>query len=116
MRHHDQNRKFGRKAGQRTALMRSLAEALITHGRIQTTEAKAKSLRPFVERLVTKAKPGTLSARRLVISELGTPARAKKLVDEIAPKYVERAGGYTRIVKLPPRKSDSSKMAVIEFV
>ncbi len=85
-------------------------------GRIKTTEAKAKELRPFIERLVTKAKPGTLAARRLVISNLGTSFRAKKLVDVIAPKYAARPGGYTRIVKLPPRQSDGAKMAIIEFV
>jgi len=85
-------------------------------GRIRTTEAKAKELRPFIERLVTKAKPGTLAARRLVIASLGTVFRAKKLVDVIAPKYATRPGGYTRIVKLPPRRSDGARMAIIEFI
>lgn len=116
MRHHNYNRKLGLKSGPRRALLRSLAEALIMRGRIKTTEAKAKELRPFIERLVTKAKPGTLAARRLVISGLGTALRAKKLVDTIAPKYATRPGGYTRVIKLPPRKSDGAKMAIIEFV
>ncbi len=116
MRHHNHNRKFNRQSGPRRALLRSLAEALIVRGRIKTTESKAKELRPFIERLVTTARPGTLAARRLVISALGTPDRAKKLVDTIAPKYLDRPGGYTRVVKLPPRKSDGAKMAVIEFV
>ncbi len=116
MRHHNANRKFGRPAGQRRALLRSLAEGLIKHGRIVTTEAKAKELRPYIEKLVTTARTGTLASERLVISRLGTAARAKKLVKEIAPKYKERAGGYTRIIKLSPRTSDSAKMAMIEFV
>jgi large subunit ribosomal protein L17 len=116
MRHHNANRKFGRETDGRRALLRSLAEGLILKGRITTTEAKAKELRPFVEKLVTKARQNTLASRRLVISRLGTEARAKKLVAEVAPRYVERAGGYTRIIKLPPRKSDGSKMAIIEFV
>lgn len=116
MRHGNQNRKFGRETGQRRALLRSLAEALIKKGKIQTTEAKAKELRPFVEKLVTLARKNTLASRRLVISRLGTEPRATALFKTIAPRYAERPGGYTRIVKLPPRKSDSAKMAIIEFV
>ena len=116
MRHHNQNRKFGRPASQRRALLRSLAEALITRERIQTTEAKARELRPFIEKIITKTKPGTLAARRLVVSRLGTATRAKKLMEVLGPKYANRAGGYTRIVKLPPRKSDGAKLAIIEFV
>lgn len=116
MRHHNANRKFGRERGLRRALLRSLAEALIKHGRITTTEAKAKELRPYIEKLVTTARRGTLASQRRVIARLGTATRAHKLVKEIAPKYQERPGGYTRIIKLPPRRSDSSPMAVIEFV
>ncbi len=116
MRHHNANRKLGRERNQRLALLRSLAESLIEKGRIRTTEAKAKELRPFVEKLVTTARRGDLASKRLVIARLGTVARAKKLIDDLAPTYVNRAGGYTRIVKLPPRRSDGSKMAVIEFV
>jgi large subunit ribosomal protein L17 len=116
MRHGNANRKFGREKGQRQALLRSLVESLIKKGKIQTTEAKAKELRPYVEKLVTMARRNTLASRRLVIARLGTEARAKELLGTIAPRYVGRAGGYTRITKLAPRLSDSAKMAVIEFV
>lgn len=116
MRHHNSVRKFGRPTDARRALLRSLAEGLIKNGRIKTTVAKAKALRPFVEKLITKARLGTLAARRSLISVLGTDARAKKLYDDVAPKYKNRAGGYTRIVKLPNRPTDGSPMAVIELV
>lgn len=116
MRHHNANRKFGRKTGLRRALLRSLAEGLIKNGRIKTTEAKAKELRPFVEKLLTQARKNTLAARRLVIARLGNAARAEPLFKNIAPRYLKRPGGYTRIIKLPPRVSDGSKMAMIEFV
>ena len=116
MRHHNANRKFGRPSNQRVALLRSLAEGLIKHGKIKTTEAKAKELRPFIEKLVTKARLNTLAAKRLVISRLGTAERAQELFATIGPRYLNRPGGYTRITKLPPRQSDSAKMAVIEFV
>lgn len=96
--------------------MRSLAESLIIRGRIKTTEAKAKALRPFVERLVTTAKKGSISARRLIVTRLGTEDRATKLFADIAPKYQDRPGGYTRIIKAAPRKGDASPMAYIEFV
>lgn len=115
MRHHDKNSKFGRETGERKALMRSLAENLISHGRIKTTEAKAKALRPFVEKLVTSTRGGSLSGRRLAVSRLGTVKRADKLA-EVAPKYKDRTGGYTRIIKLPAREGDGSKMAIIELI
>lgn len=117
MRHHDSNRKFSRTKDQRAALMRSLAVALIERDRIKTTEAKAKELRPFIERLITMGRQGTIASRRLIVSRLGGNEKlAKKLVDEIAIRYKERNGGYTRIMKLPTRVSDGSKMALIEFV
>ncbi len=117
MRHHSNIRKFGRNKNQRNALLKGLMLALIAHGRIETTEAKAKELRPFMEKLVTKANQGTLASRRLVISRLyNRTAEASKLIDTIAPKYKGRTGGYTRITKLGARAGDASKMAVIEFV
>lgn len=117
MRHHDANRKFGRSKNQRSALLKGLAASLIEHGRIMTTEAKAKELRPTVEKMVTKAKNPTLSNRRLLLSSLyNNTDVVEKLIADVAPKYTERPGGYTRITKLAQRKGDASKMAVIEFV
>ena len=116
MNHHSKTRKFGREEGPRDALMKSLALALITHEKIETTHAKAKSLRPYVEHLVTKAKMNTLAARRHIVSKTGSEVGAKTLVETIAPKYTTRQGGYTRIIKLPRREADGSAMAVIEFV
>lgn len=117
MRHHDANRKFGRSKNQRSALLKGLAASLIEHGRIMTTEAKAKELRPTVEKMVTKAKNPTLSNRRLLLSSLYNNSDVvEKLISDVAPKYTERPGGYTRITKLAQRKGDASKMAVIEFV
>lgn len=116
MRHHKANRKFGRVRRQRTALMKSLVGALVTHGRIETTDAKARELRPVVEKLVTAGKDATLASTRLLVSKTGSKSAATKIIKEIAPKYAKRAGGYTRIIKLPRRIGDGSKMAVIEFV
>ncbi len=118
MRHHNTNRKFGRVRRQRTALLRSLAVSLIDNEKIKTTEAKAKELRPFIEKLITKSKEDSVPVRRLLISKLGdgTNFVAKKLTEKIAPKYKNCAGGYTRIIKLSPRKGDGSPMAQIEFV
>lgn len=91
--------------------------SLIAHGRIETTEAKAKELRPMIEKLITKANVGTLASHRLVVSRIyNRQAEAKKLIETIAPKYKGQTGGYTRITKLPVRLSDASKMAVIEFI
>jgi large subunit ribosomal protein L17 len=116
MRHHNSSRKFGRETGQRNALMRGLALSLVLRGKIRTTEAKAKELRPFIEKLITKGKDGSLGSRRLVIARLNSESGATKIMDKIAPQYKERAGGYTRITKLPTRMSDGAKMAQIEFV
>ncbi len=117
MRHHSNVRKFGRTKSQREALLKGLMLSLISHGRIETTEAKAKELRPAIEKLVTKANVGTLASRRLVISRLyNLSSEASKLIDTIAPKYKDRTGGYTRITKLARRAGDASKMAVIEFI
>lgn len=117
MRHHDANRKFGRTKNQRNALMKGLVASLIENGKIVTTEAKAKELRPAVEKLVTKAKNPTLANRRLLLGGLyNNEAVVTKLIADVAPRYTERAGGYTRIIKLALRKGDASPMAVIEFV
>lgn len=117
MRHHNKNRKFGRVRRQRTALIRGLAQSLIIHGKIRTTEARAKELRPFIEKLVTKGKTDTVAVRRLIVSRLGGRVQTtKKLIESIVPEYKDRDGGYTRITKLPPRLGDGSKMAIIEFV
>ena len=116
MRHSNRIKKFGRKKNQRGALMRSLAQALLKEGRIKTTEAKAKALRPFVERLITHARTGTPASRRIVKARLGNDMNIRKLYKDIAPKYASRAGGYTRVVKMGMRLSDGAKMAIIEFV
>jgi large subunit ribosomal protein L17 len=116
MRHHNNTRKFGREKTQRHALMRSLARNLVRDGKIRTTLAKAKELRPFVEKLVTRAKVGGVAARRLINTRIQGAPETKKLVDTLAPKYKSRAGGYTRIIKLPNRVLDGSPMAIIEFI
>jgi len=115
MNHHKKNRKFGRVRKVRSGLMKSLALALVLNGKIETTDAKARELRPFVEKMVTAGRDGTVASRRNLISRVGKIA-AEKIVKDISPKYAERAGGYTRITKLPRRISDGSFMAVIEFV
>lgn len=110
-------RTFGRPSNQRRALLRSLARSLVIHERISTTEAKAKALRPFVERLVTYAKKNTLASRRLIKTHIGDDVVVKKLFDSIAPRYETRAGGYTRIVKRTKRgANDARKLAYIAFV
>jgi large subunit ribosomal protein L17 len=108
---------FNRPGNQRRALLRSLARSLVIHERIATTEAKAKELRPFVERLVTYGKKNTLASRRLAVAKLGDKAAVKKLFDAIAPRYAERAGGYTRVIKRSVRgASNGGKLAYIAFV
>lgn len=117
MRHTAHGRTFGRVRKVRTALIRSLARALILHGKIETTEAKAKEVQRFVEKLVTKSNKGTLASYRVVLSRLGGEERiAKHLKEEVAPKYAERQGGYTRITKVHVPSHDARKRAVIEFV
>ncbi|OGI76465.1 50S ribosomal protein L17 [Candidatus Nomurabacteria bacterium RIFCSPHIGHO2_02_FULL_42_19] len=117
MRHSNSKRKFGRVRKVRNALMNSLALNFIVRGKIKTTLPKAKELRPFIEKLITHAKLNTPSARRLVISRLANREKeVKKLFEVIVPKYKDRNGGYTRIIKLGARRSDSAPMAIIEFV
>ncbi len=117
MRHHNANRKFGRVRKVRNALLNSLVRNLIVREKIKTTLPKAKELRPIVEKLVTRAKSGSLATRRLIISSLGGGGReVKKLFEVLAPKYIDKKGGYTRIVKLGLRVADGAPMAIIEFV
>ena len=117
MRHHNRVRKFGRTKNQKRALLSSLALNLIVREKIKTTEPKAKELRPFIEKLVTRAKNDTVANRRLIVSKLSNRDKeAKKLFEVIAPKYADQKGGYTRILKLGARKSDGANMAIIEFV
>lgn len=118
------NRKLGRDASHRKALLRNLATSLIAHGRIETTEKKAMELRSYADKLVTLAKQGDLHARReankeifdtVVNAETGQTA-LQKLFEEIGPKYADRNGGYTRVIKTEKRRGDAADMAVIEFV
>jgi len=125
MRHNLAYRKLGRVSEHRTALLRNQAMALIRHERIETTMPKAKELRPFVERLITIAKRGvasgdangkSLHARRLVLAELPDKAIVGKLFESIAPRYAERPGGYTRILRVGFRRGDSAEVAQVELV
>ena len=125
MRHRNAHRKLGRDTAHRTALLRNQAEALLRHERIETTVPKAKELRPYVERLITIAKRGvkandpkgaSLSARRLVMRDVLNETVVTKLFDELAPRFMDRAGGYTRILKLGHRRGDAAEVAQIELV
>ena len=116
MRHRKAGRQLRRTGEQKLALMRSLASSLIEHGAIETTEAKAKELRPFVEKLITKARSGTLHDRRHAIRHVHKRETADKLFQEIGPKFARRAGGYTRLLKTGHRKGDGAEMARIELV
>jgi large subunit ribosomal protein L17 len=116
MRHQNKTVKLGRSQAHRDALLANQVCSLIIHQRIRTTLAKAKAARPLAEKMVTLGKKGTLHARRTAAAYLHQPSAVKKLFEEIAPRSATRAGGYTRIVKLGPRKSDSAPMAVLEWV
>ena len=116
MRHGISQRKLSRKSGHRKALFRNMSANLIKHEQIITTRAKAKELRPYIEKLVTLAKRGGLSNRRLAMSKLQDETQLKKLFDVLAERYKDRDGGYTRVIKAGPRASDAAEMAVIEFV
>lgn len=115
-RHGYQGTKFGRERDQREALVKSLAEALIIHGRIETTLPKAKTVVPYVEQLITKAKKGDLHNRRQIIAALQTVSTAHRLVDEIAPKLTGRTSGHLRITKIDNRRGDNAEMARVSFV
>ena len=116
MRHGISQRKLSRKSGHRTALFRNMSAALIKHEQIITTLPKAKELRPYVEKLITLAKRGGLSNRRLAMTRLQDETQLKKLFDVLAERYSDRDGGYTRIIKAGYRESDSAAMAIIELV
>jgi large subunit ribosomal protein L17 len=116
MRHRKAGRALRRTSEQKLALLRSLASSLIEHGAIETTEAKAKELRPFVEKLITKARTGTLHSRRLAARHVQKRETADKLFQDIGPRFAKRAGGYTRILKTGHRKGDGAEMARIELI
>ncbi len=108
-------KRFGRTSSQRKALMNSLVSALINKGKIEITEAKAKELRPVVEKMITLALDGSVHHRRILEKRL-SPSLAKKMIEETGPRYKDRKGGYTRILKLGPRNTDSARMAIIELI
>ena len=117
MRHGKQKGKLSRQSAHRKALMMNLSREVIDHERIQTTEAKAKAVKPEIEKLITMAKRGDLHARRQALAALGQDKFiVYKLFEEVAPRYADRDGGYTRILKLGPRKSDATEMVYLELV
>lgn len=117
MRHAIKNRKLGRTSAHRQALFRNQLQSFMDKGRIVTTLAKARELRPLAERVVTRGKQSdSINARRWVLRWIPNRNLVKKVFDEISPRFSDRAGGYTRIIKLGPRKGDGAEMAVLEFV
>ena len=116
MRHRKKGRQLSRTRSHRKATLRNLATSLFRHERIETTTAKAKELRPFAERLITLARRGDVHARRWAATKIQDREVLGKLFDEIAPRYLERPGGYTRVLKLGNRKGDAAEMSLIELV
>jgi large subunit ribosomal protein L17 len=116
MRHHRAGKKLGRDAAQRRALYANLAASLIEHGRIKTTEAKAKAVKPIAEQMITLGRRGDIHARRQALAFLRTQEVVHQLFSEVAPRFAERPGGYTRIVKLGPRQGDAAEMVYLELV
>lgn len=116
MRHNVRGRKLGRTSAHRTAMFRNQLASLVEHERIITTVAKAKEMRPVAERVITRGRQDTVAARRWVRRWLPNRDHVKKVFDEISPRYADRPGGYTRVVKLGPRKGDGAEMAVLELV
>ncbi len=116
MRKRFKGKKLNRNAAQRKALYRGLLAALVEHGQIKTTLAKAKAVRPFVEKLITVARKGDLTARRRLSKSIPQKQIVKKMIEEIGPRFKDRPGGYLRIVKLGPRAGDQTEMARLEFV
>ncbi|MBI3248564.1 MAG: 50S ribosomal protein L17 [Deltaproteobacteria bacterium] len=115
MRHLKDGRKLSRTAAHRKALMRNLVKALLLREQIRTTDAKAKELRRYADRIVTLGKRGTIHARRLAYMYLGSRKLVKRLFDEVAPRFQGRPGGYTRVLKLGPRRGDAAPISVVEF-
>jgi large subunit ribosomal protein L17 len=116
MRHLKVGRKLSRRKEHRTAMLANLASSLVKNGNVRTTDAKAKEIRPFIEKMVTFAKRGDIHARRIVLSRLKDPVAVKKLFEEYGPKFSTRLGGYTRILKLGFRHGDNSPLSLIQFV
>jgi len=116
MRHLKKGRKLGSDASHRKAMLRNLATALLTNERIKTTDARAKEVRPLVDKLITWGKRGDVHARRLAMAELRDKELVHKLFSEIAPRFEDRDGGYTRILKLGPRKGDGAPIVILELV
>jgi large subunit ribosomal protein L17 len=116
MRHRRAGKKLGRDSAHRKALYSNLAGALIEHGRIKTTEAKAKAVKPFAEQMITLGKRGDLHARRLALAELRSQDVVHQLFADVAPRFADRPGGYTRIVRLGPRNGDAAEMVYLELV
>ena len=116
MRHQRSGKKLGRTSAHRKALYSNLAGALIEHGRIQTTEAKAKAVKPFAEKMITLGKRGDLHARRQALAALRSNDIVHRLFADIAPRFADRPGGYTRIVKIGPRQGDAADMVYLELV
>ena len=116
MRHHRAGKKLGRDSAHRRALYANLACSLFEHGRIRTTEAKAKAVKPFAEQMITLGKRGDLAARRQAAAELRSQDVVRKLFDDVAPRFADRPGGYSRIVKLGQRQGDAAAMVYLELV
>jgi large subunit ribosomal protein L17 len=116
VRHHRSGKKLGRDSAHRKALYANLAGSLIEHGRIKTTEAKAKAVRPIAEKMITLGRRGDLAARRQALAYLRSQEVVHKLFADVGPRFVERNGGYLRIVKLGPRAGDGAEMAYLELI
>ena len=116
MRHLNAGRKLNRTSAHRKALMKNLVLSLIQYGRLKTTDAKAKELRRWADRMATLGKRGDLAARRRAYAFVGSHTAVKKLFDEIAPRFMERPGGYTRVLKIGPRLGDGAPMVLVELV
>lgn len=116
MRHQKKGRKLGTDASHTDAMLKNLATALLTNERIKTTEARAKEVRPLVEKIITWGKKGDIHSRRLAMAQLGDKELVHKLFADVAPRFESREGGYTRILKLGPRKGDAAPMVMMELV